>query len=242
MPNFPGSESKSHLADLRRRWVQGDHVVITGPTGGGKTALARYVAEQRANRRGGTHMVFVMKFKPDATIKKEYTGYTRWSKWKKNPTTFDKRVLLWPEVEKYPSIKDKLKLQRDVFAEACDRLSDSEGWTVQNDEGFYFTHPQYLNLAGPWAVLQAMGRSANTTLMTLAQRPAHLPLLVYTSASHVYVGRSREATDVKRLSEIGGGLGSKALGEIISSQLAKHDFLYIPVVDDDKPRIVNLAK
>lgn len=235
-----GPRSRDQFARLSRIWNQGEHVLISGGTGSGKTALARHIDQIRLDR-GGCVVVFVCKLTPDQTILDDYKGWTRWENWKKNPSPFEKRVLLWPKVEKEKTIAAKRALQADVFGKAFNELSNVGKWNVHVDEGLYVCNPGYLNLANELGMLHAMGRSSKLTITTLTQRPSHLPLILYSSASHAFIGRTREAVDTKRLSELGGRESGRELQGRISAQ-GRHDFLWVPVATDGEPELVNLKK
>lgn len=238
MPN-PGPKTRAQLNRLRRVWKQGEHVLISGPTGSGKTALARHIVELRA-QNGGHVIVFCMKPLEDPTIVNDYKGFERWKKWKKRPSSWERRVLLWPDVRKAKGDKDAiLEIQEEVFSEAFAGINDAGKWTVQIDEGLYTVSPTFLNKSADLAMAHAIGRSGELTMVTLTQRPSHLPLILYGSASHAFVGRTREQSDLKRLSELGAREGARALGDRISGQ-GRHDFLWIPVAPDWPAETVNL--
>ncbi|HWV44728.1 MAG TPA: hypothetical protein VN039_01695, partial [Nitrospira sp.] len=112
-------------------------------------------------------------------------------------------------------------------------------WTLHVDEGLYVCHPSYLGLSDELAMSHALGRSSGLTLITLAQRPANLPLILYGSASHAFVGRTRQASDNKRLSQLGGRHSARELGDRIAGQ-GRHDFLWVPVAPDWEPETMNL--
>lgn len=222
------------------RWAQGEHVVISGGTGSGKTALGRYVDQIRIDA-GGHVIVLVCKINPDMTILNDYKGWTRWEEFKKNPSPHDNKVLLWPEMRKAKTMRDKREIQREVFGEALDRLADSGKWTLDIDEGLYMCDKQFMNMSEDIAMLHALGRSSNLTVVTKMQRPSNVPLIVYGSASHAFIGRTRERVDIQRLSEMGGKTSAKDLAARISTQ-GRHDFLWIPVAPDWEPETVNLSK
>src|SRR3954466_14402593 len=163
----PGPKTREQLARLGREWNQGEHVLISGSTGSGKTALARHVIEKRVER-GGHVIVFCMKPLEDKTIVEDYKGFERWKKWKKRPSSWEKRVLLWPDVRKAKGDKDEiLNIQSEVFQEAFNGINHAGHYTVQIDEGLYTTSPTFLNMASDLAMAHAIGRSGNLTMVTL---------------------------------------------------------------------------
>lgn len=234
-----GPRTREQLERLSKTWKQGEHLLISGATGSGKTALARAVDQVRIDK-GGHVVVMVCKLRPDQTILDDYKGWTRWKKWKKNPAPHENRVLLWPDLKGLPA-REALPLQREIFQEALDELSKVGKWTVHVDEGLYVASPTFLNMSHDLAMLHALGRSSKLTMITLTQRPSHLPLIIYSSASHAMIGRAREQTDVKRLSELGGKQSAKELAARIDAQ-GRHDFLWVPVAPDWEPETVNLRR
>lgn len=235
-----GPRTRAQLHRLSRVWEQGEHVFVSGPTGSGKTALTRHIVEIRA-RRGGHVVVFCMKPLEDETITNEYADFERWQRWKRKPSSWERKILLWPDVSKARGDKDGiLEIQKRVFDEAFSGINESGKYTVQIDEGLYTVHPQFLGMSGQLAMSHAIGRSGDLTMVTLAQRPSHLPLLLYGSASHAFVGRTRELSDQKRLAELGSREGSRELSRRIAEQ-GRHDFLWVPVAPDWPAERVNLA-
>jgi energy-coupling factor transporter ATP-binding protein EcfA2 len=238
----PGPKTRAQLARLNRTWKQGEHVLVSGPTGSGKTALVRHIVELRA-RRGGYVLVMCAKPLEDETIANDYlkNGFVRWKRWRQ-PRSWEHKIVLWPDVSKAKGNAHGIKaIQREIFEEAFDAINDAGHWTVQIDEGLYTVHPSFLGLFDQVAMGHSIGRSGNLTYVTLVQRPANLPVIVYGSASHVFVGRTRETDDLKRLKEIGGKEGSKVLGDKIAA-LDRHQFMWIPVAPDWPAEIVDLSK
>jgi energy-coupling factor transporter ATP-binding protein EcfA2 len=235
-----GGKAQRQLKKLASVWEQGQHLVISGATGSGKTALGRHIDQIRLDK-GGFVVVFVAKLRDDQTILNDYKGWTRWTKWKKNPSPHENRVLLYPDTSKAKTLKEARDIQRDVFGEAINALGRDGKWTVDFDEGLYMCDPSFMGFADEIKMLHALGRSSNLTIITKMQRPSNVPLLIYGSASHAFIGRTREQADLKRLAELGGRATSKEMQGRIS-QLGRHDFLWIPVAPDWEPQIVNLRK
>lgn len=235
-----GPEATRFLEEMGRGWQQGQHFLISGGTGSGKTMLAREIFELRAGRPGGTHMVFLCKLQPDETITNEYKGYTRWREWKKKPGPGESRVLIWPETEKCSSIDAMAELQKQVFEDCLNQLAKVGKWSVQIDEGLFFC--KTLGLSQQLEVLYTMGRSAKLSLGTLSQRPSFLPLSLYSNSTFALASQTNERVDVDRLANMGGRTGSKERGAILSG-LDVYDFLFIGnKASKVSDRVVNLGK
>lgn len=225
--------------DPDSRWKQGEHILISGSTGSGKTMLGRHINQIRID--AGSHVImFVCKMQPDRTIIEDYKGWTRWKEFKRRGVSpHDNKILLWPDVGKGNTTRQKREIQREVFQEAVDLLLERGKWTVDFDEGLYMCDPKFMNMSDELAMLHAMGRSAGLTLITKMQRPSNVPLILYGSAAHAILGRTREAVDNKRLAELGSSSESKDLSARIKAQ-GRHDFLWVPVAPDWEPETINL--
>lgn len=235
-----GSHTRYQMRKLARIWKQGEHLIISGDTGSGKTTLGREIDQIRIDK-GGHVVLFVAKLSPDKTILEDYKGWKRWTDWKRNPSPSDNRILLWPDTDKGKSLREKRAIQREVFVNAIDTLADRGKWTVDFDEGLYMCSPQFMNLGDEVALLHQMGRSSGLTIITKMQRPSNVPLVVYGSASNAFLGRTRQDTDLKRLAELGGRENARQLQSRLSA-LGRRDFLWIPVSEDWPPELVNVRR
>jgi energy-coupling factor transporter ATP-binding protein EcfA2 len=233
-----GPKSREQLSRLDSIWRQGDHVLITGGTNSGKTLLARQLDQIRLSH-GGSVVVFVCKLQPDDTITDNYKGWTRWKTWHKSPLLTEKRILFWPEVERLTPSK-AVGLMREEFGNALEQIGKTGKWTVHIDEGLFVSNPGYLGLGSVLGMMYALMRSSKGTMITLAQRPAHLPVTIYPNLSHAFIGRASELPDIKRLADMDGHTNSRVLQRMIMAN-GKHDFMWVPIGTDWEPERVNLA-
>jgi energy-coupling factor transporter ATP-binding protein EcfA2 len=233
-----GPTTIAQFQRLALTWNQGDHVLVTGPTNSGKTELARLLDEIRI-QRGGHVVCFVCKLQPDSTITESYKGWTRWTTWKKRVSVHENRVLFWPKVEGL-NMRDATALMKYEFGKALDEISKVGRWTVHIDEGLFVTSPAYLGLAAEIGMMYGLIRSAKGTMITLAQRPSHLPLSLYANISHAFVGRASEQTDLRRLADMD-GTNSRELAQIIKGNNL-HDFTWVQLGSTALSEQVNLAR
>lgn len=233
-----GRITHQQMTRLGTTWRQGGHVLITGGTGSGKTRLAREILEQRI-KRGGYVVVFVCKLS-DETIDNDYRGFKRWKTWKSRPRVDENRILLWPAVEGL-SVRDAFHVWREEFRKALDEISRTGKWTVQIDEGLFVSSSAFLGLSVELGMMYQLMRSMKGTMITLAQRPAHLPVAIYANIEHAFVGRASELPDLKRLADLDGPTNSKELRDIIALN-GRHDFTWIPVGPGWPPEQVNITR
>ena len=221
------------------RWKQGEHVLITGGTGSGKTALARHLAQIRLDR-GGSVVVMLAKLSADPTITDYYPDFKRWKSWKKRPRANENKILFWPAVEGKTATEAKAILKAE-YAYALDEISRVGKWTVIIDEGLFTTSPDGLGMASTISALFQLIRSARGTMIILAQRPAHLPLSVYANATDAYIGQAREQVDLKRLANLDVSISSRDMQKMIAHN-GRHDFIAVSTKSDAPPVRLNLAK
>ncbi|MHB1357048.1 MAG: hypothetical protein ACYCZF_13855 [Anaerolineae bacterium] len=134
---------------------------------------------------------------------------------------WENNLLLWPKPGK--TIRDTYAIQRGVIADALDSIVKQGSWTVWIDECKYVA--EQLGLSKELTFCLEQLRSINGTTINGAQRPAWLPRSVLANSTHVFLWRTNDREDAKRLSDIGGVDSRYVLSE--AKLLSKHEFIYV---------------
>lgn len=212
-------------ADFLRRfdWRQGEHVSILGRTGRGKTTLALELARRR-------RYVMALATKPrDSTLDRltrPPDKFRKIEKWPPPlPAAFMPRLLVWP---KYRTPAD-VAVQSEVMSEAIDAAFIEGGWCILADECYYLA--QDLRLREPLRHCWQQGRALDLSLLAISQRPSGVPLEMYSQATHLFLFRSTLQEDLKRLSEIPGGIDPVRLRRIVKT-LSGRRFVYLNTQTD----------
>lgn len=202
--------------DAALDWRQGEHVTLVGPTGCGKTTLGLHLLGRR-------DWVCVIGTKPrDRTLdglRRE--GYRRLEEWP--PPQHWNRVLLWP---KRKSLADRYT-QAAAIAAALEAIYRTGAWCVFADELQYLC--ERLGLADDLAELWQQGRSLGVSIVGASQRPRYVPLAAYSQATHLFLWRSNDEADLRRLSELNGA-DTRTVRAVLP-QLGRHEVLYVNTRD-----------
>lgn len=184
---------------------QGDHVSLIGSTGCGKTTLAFYGILPIRD------YVCVMATKPrdkQLTGLQDY-GYVKIKSWPPD-YAWNRRVLLWPNSKR---IEDTAT-QALTFSSTLSQIYETGAWAIYIDELHYMIDT--LKMERLLSMIWQQGRSMDISLVASMQRPAKVPLLAYTQATHLFFWRSNDENDLKRI----GGIGwqnSKIVREIVAN-------------------------
>jgi hypothetical protein len=198
----------------RFQWGSGEHVALIGPTGQGKTTLLLNLLPEHP-------YVVVFANKPrdrtmDALVRQ---GYKKMRKWRSIPARSAPRRVLWPEARVLRSDAS----QREVFVDAMNRIYREGGWTLVLDETSYITKD--LNLDAEVKTFLRLGRSLEISLVTSIQRPAWVPLEIYSQSTHLFIWRTNDESDLTRLSGL--GAANNATARMVVENLEPYQVLYI---------------
>lgn len=209
VPQLPWAEALEAF-----RWKQGEHVTMVGPSGGGKTSLAlrllgrrRYVVAVGTKPRDSTL---------DGLVRRE--GWHLSRTWPVNHEVHP-RVVFWPRIERMGDAP----AQRAAVEAFLEDVYRNGGWCVYLDELRYITGT--LGLARHAELLWLQGRSLGVSLVGGTQRPAWVPLEAYDQATHLFLWRETDETNLRRLGGLA-GVDTRTVRETIV-ELEHHEVLYV---------------
>lgn len=199
----------------RLDWKQSQSVALIGPNGSGKTNLLISLLPER-------DFVVFMATKPrDRTLEELITngGYDLYHEWLNVPAKKSPRRILWPDAR---SLEANEK-QRKVFLDAFHAIYDEGNWCLAIDEGYYVATE--LKLGAQMRKYWTQSRSLDVSFVVGTQRPAWVPVEMYSESTHVFLWSMVEHEAVRRVSSL--GRANVDLVRQIIPQLEEHQFLYV---------------
>lgn len=178
-------------------------MTVIGPTGGGKTTLARRVVAER-------RYLVVIKTKLDAPQDPKIPVDRVSASWK---SLQSERV---DRLELRPRFKDQqLELHRAYL-----EIFKQGGWTCYNDEEWYVE--ERLRLTPDVEMLLTQGRAKYITMVMGAQRPSRISRFVLSQSAHV-LAFGCEGRDLKVLADATAPLVGYAAEQL---DVKAHEFLW----------------
>jgi energy-coupling factor transporter ATP-binding protein EcfA2 len=198
----------------RIQWAQGEHVSLIGHTGCGKTTLAAQIIPMR-------RYIIVLATKPRDevidTMRAENRDFVIVNKWP--PADHLERVIYWPKVDR---IGDPQNLRPKVH-DCLATVYYSGGWCLYIDEVRFIA--DQLKLKSDLDSLWLQGRAMGISLVAGTQRPAWVPLEMYSQATHLFLWQESDKRNLRRLGEIGGVDTDTIMRTVYN--LPKYDVLYV---------------
>lgn len=180
-------------------WAQGQHVVLIGMNGSGKTGVERKLLEYRQ------HVVF-LRTKPDDFL---WTGWkTIKDAGKIDPNKYGKWIL-----------DPTYELQVPNFLDAFNMAWEQGGWTVCIDEFYHFV--KTLKMDFHTIKLLTQGRSKHISVVGGIQRPSWVPRFVLSEPTHVFAFRMGDKRDLDAIAD--------AIDERVAAKvknLPRYSFVY----------------
>lgn len=223
--------SREEFLSTRWRYAPGEHVSLIAPTQSGKTTLA-YQLLEHATSPALPGLVLCMKPR-DAVVTKwnrklGYRKVTTWpplpSPWHPNPAGYT----LWPRATA-DFERDDQRLSEE-FRRALRsaylrwRPAYRKGpWAVFADEVHGLTAE--LKLTKPLEAIWGRGAGMGCGLWAATQRPAHVPLHMYSSCHHLFLSREPDKRSRDRFAEIGGVDPELVKATVL--RLEQYQWLYI---------------
>ena len=227
VPDVPRVPWEAFLKSFR--WKPGEHILIYGTTGRGKTTLAGYLLPLRK-------YVVALDFKGDDP------GLLRWG-WPSSPQwpIPNERRLLTPRVEqrrgRRVAVVDPIRvrlappvitredrgLAAEVFESCLEDVLRVGRWCVYVDELLLAVDRREYDLEDPIRRILVSGRSRGASIVNSTQSLRGIPARAYDQPTHFIMIPPRDWYGIERLEEVT-GLG-RGLRPLLGG-LGKHDFLY----------------
>jgi hypothetical protein len=218
---------------LRGTWKQSQHSLAIAPTGRGKTVLMRKLMPMRRD------VVMFGTKKDDEEYDKiiREDGFTRIKKWP--PPHYVNKALFWPDAGR-ASMAEMRAIQTRAFSGSLDHIFHNGKWTVVFDELHWIS--EALKQRDNIAHMHHQGRSSKLTFLDGFQRPAFVPVIVYSSATNVVIWGTNAKKDLQALQSVAklDALSYRELSHVMG-ELDEFEFVYVNTRGKQPPIISQVA-
>lgn len=212
--------------DFIEAWGQGQHLVLLGKTGRGKTTFAVDALNRRHDQRDASVISFVTKKRDETSSVLLEQGWTKLVDW---PPTYAQRkrgrMIFWPPYTKASSYPGDV---RSTFREALDEIMDEGNWTLYLDEASYMV--ESLKLRTSLDEFFTQSRSNGITLVAGSQRPVWVSRSMVSQHAWVCAFRIGDMEDARRAGEV---MGDRDRYTPVLTSLGPHQFLLVDTIGDN---------
>ncbi len=224
----PRAEFLSHLWDYH----PGEHVSFIAPTQWGKTTLAKQLLDATANEN---LQAVILVIKPRDGVVREWTREPNyklvrswppgpWARYVNEPSGF----VLWPRHTFDPDV-DNPRIKTEFRKAILDSYRKGNR-VVFADEVWGLVEPSIglgQELTTVWTRgASSEGKTAGCGLWGATQRPAWVPLAMYSQVEHLFLGNIPDSRDRRRLRDFGGEISPEFIESNVM-HLRKYEWLYI---------------
>lgn len=202
---------QTFLSLFKNKWKQGQHVLLAGPTGSGKTNVAQDIREFRE------YVVILANKKNDETLDSYSKDYKRTDKWP--PHYSEQLILFW---KKPKNIDDLIGMQKAIYKVMSD-IFIVGGWTIYFDDIAFISGT--LRMDRQLRMMYTQVRSNNTSLVASVQRPFRVPVEVVSQSSYILLFRTQDERDIERVAQESGQ--NTYLLKKQAKEIGDYEFLFI---------------
>jgi len=218
-----------------KAWKPGQHIAVFGPNGYGKTTAAIELGElpnvptilvvtkrrdgliSALPKRGWTLTRTLEQTKHAVDNRQAGERY-----FGRGASSTPPRIVFWPTAT--GGLKQRRAKLRTILERLLDWVYEHGNVVVIVDEGIFLI--RNLRQGENVEMLLHEVRSSGVSLVLLGQRPAWFPHSVYSASTWLLMFATNDPDDLKRLSEIGGGIDPKALREDVQL-LPMYEFVLV---------------
>ena len=207
--------SREEFVNELWNWQPGEHVVIVAPTGGGKSYLMWQLLEKSMEHHPYVRPVVLMPKPNDDTTsqwaeKLDLRETPTWPPRKKLFQAEPNGYVLWP-----PHARNlESDARHELISNQLRRGMDAQFWTpytiTLGDDAHSLASSAMYKLNGPIEEHLVNGRSNHSSIWLATQRPSGslvgggLTSFAWSSASHLFLGKTQADADIQKYGEIGG--------------------------------------
>ena len=229
VPRVPWGEVAPEFIDT---WQQGDHLILLGKTGRGKSTFAYDVLQRRYEQAWANVCAFITKKRDVTSSDLEWDRIVDWPpgfKERRGPIPRQDRVphsrlMLWPPYTRASTFPADV---RPTFLHALDEIMEEGNWTLYLDEAAYIV--QSLKLRTSMDELFTQSRSNGITLLAGSQRPVWVSRAQLSQHCWVACFRIGDSEESTRAAEV---IGNRDRYRDVIANLGEHEFLLANSVTD----------